>query len=158
MNHGKLAEKIKKYLTENSTVVLSSTLDGIPWAAAVFYVNDDYNLYFFSDPNSRHSRNFAVNPKAAATVNDHYWEWQEIRGLQMEGQVEHLKSVADKTRAMALYFKKFPFVKQFFDSPLEISKIVADKVSDVIFYCFTPSEIYFIDNSEGFGKRKKFTP
>jgi uncharacterized protein YhbP (UPF0306 family) len=78
-----LGQEILEYLKQHSTVVLSSSADEVPWAAAVFYVSDRFALYFFSGPDSRHSRNFAANPRAAAAVNGHCWELKEISGLQM---------------------------------------------------------------------------
>ena len=149
---------ILDYLERHSTVVLSSCAQDKPWAAAVFYVSNGYDLYFFSDPDSRHSRDFAANPRAAATVNGHYWEWQEISGLQMEGAVEKIASKTLKAKAMALYLKKYPFVKQFFDAPGTVSSLVAEKTGKVEFYGFYPTLIYFLDNSKGFGSRMLYTP
>ncbi len=153
-----LNELIKNFLAEHSTVVLASASNDVPWAAAVFYAEDGFDLYFFSSPDSRHSQDFAENSHAAATVNGHYWQWREIKGLQMEGVVTKVTSKIAKANAMALYLKKFPFVKEFFDNPLDVSRAVADKVGGVEFYCFSPSEIHFINNESGFGNRESFKP
>jgi uncharacterized protein YhbP (UPF0306 family) len=153
-----LGQEILEYLKQHSTVVLSSSAGEVPWAAAVFYVSDRFDLYFFSGPDSRHSRDFAVNPRAAAAVNGHYWEWKEISGLQMEGTVEMITSKVQKGKALALYLKKYPFVKQFFDDPGSISLSAVQKVGAVEFYKFAPTLIYYLDNSKGFGERVSFTP
>ena len=49
-----------------------------PWAAAVFYANNGFNLYFVSSPASRHSRNLAGQPAVTATVHEDYLDWREI--------------------------------------------------------------------------------
>jgi uncharacterized protein YhbP (UPF0306 family) len=69
-----------------------------------------------------------------------------------------ITSKVQKGKAMALYLKKYPFVKQFFDDPRSISLSAVQKVGDVEFYKFTPTRIYYLDNSKGFGERVSFTP
>ena len=54
-----------------------------PWAAAVFYANTGFALYFLSSPTSRHGRNIGGNAKAAATIQEDYSDWREIKGIQL---------------------------------------------------------------------------
>src|SRR5687767_5110152 len=80
---------IAKFLASHSTLTLA-TVDagGQPMAASLFFVSDDaLSVYWVSSANSRHSRNLALNPRAALTVANTTWRWAEIAGVQMEGVV-----------------------------------------------------------------------
>lgn len=119
-----------------------------PWAAAVFYANKDFDLYFLSAPTSRHSLNIEAHPGVAATIQEDYDDWPEIKGIQLEGQAQRV-SGAEQAMAIAHYGLKFPVVGNLAQAPAEI--IAA--MSKIAWYKVTPSKLYFIDNSIGFGHR-----
>ena len=60
------------YLAGHNVMTLATHGPEGPWAAAVFYVSDGFDLYFISSPGSRHSRNVAAQAAAAATVQEDY--------------------------------------------------------------------------------------
>ena len=64
------------------------------WAAAVFYANDGFQLYFLSAGHTRHARNMAASPQAAATIQEDYADWAAIKGIQLEGTVRPLINAA----------------------------------------------------------------
>ena len=118
-----------------------------PWAAAVFYANDGFNLYFISSPASRHVRNFTSHA-AAATVHEDYHDWREIKGIQLEGTVEQV-SGAEEVSARKLYGRKFPLVADLASAPLAIAAAFAK----VRWYRLAAVRAYFVDNSAGLGHR-----
>lgn len=118
------------------------------WAAAVFYVNDDFVLYFLSAPTSRHSVNIAANPRVAVTIQQEYDDWRAIKGIQLEGVVSRLEGL-EQARAILLYGKKFPIVANIARAPTEIAQAFAR----VAWYRITPTRVCFVDNSQGFGHR-----
>jgi uncharacterized protein len=53
------------------------------WAAAVFYANVEFELFFLSAGHTRHGQNLAESWQAAATIQEDYADWQEIQGIQL---------------------------------------------------------------------------
>jgi hypothetical protein len=141
-------DRALEYLAGHRVMSLATYgLEG-PWAAAVFYANDGFNLYFISAPASRHSRNLAAHAGVAATVNEDYFDWREIKGVQLEGTVEQI-SGAEETRVRGLYGKKFPLAAD----PTSAPAAIAAAFVKVRWYRLAAVRAYFVDNSAGFGHR-----
>lgn len=113
------------------------------WAAAVYYVNQGFDCYFLSQPGSRHARAVEDSPQAAITVNPCHVPWQQIQGVQAEGDVLRL-SGSEAEFAQRLYSQRHPFVTQ---------GTLAALLERVTWYRFIPQKLYFIDNARGLGKR-----
>lgn len=154
MKNKQLEQKILRYLETCNTVSLATVRDGIPHAASVFYVNIGFNLYFLSNPKSRHGENITQNPTVSGTINEDYSNWLQIKGIQLEGQAACIGSIVKHVRIAKTYVKKFPNVTDFLMSPHKLGKEIAQKVSKVKFYQIRPARIYFLDNSSGFGHRE----
>src|SRR3990170_3381121 len=114
MGPGELRRSILEYLATHNVMTIASCDKNVPWAAAVFYASDELELYFFSNPKSRHGANMAANAVVSAAIHEDYSDWRAIRGIQLEGRAERLRSVKLQARFWEVYLKKFPFVKQFF--------------------------------------------
>jgi hypothetical protein len=142
------AAQALEYLAAHRVMTLATHGDEGPWAAAVFYANVGFDLYFISSPNSRHSRDAAAMPSAAATVQEDYADWRAIKGVQLEGLVEELAG-EDAARARALYAQKFPIVQVTESTPAPI----AAALERVRWYRFASRRAHFIDNAAGFGHR-----
>lgn len=147
---GAVCEQALLYLQGHRVVTLATEAQGNLWAAAVFYVSDGFKLYFLSAPTSRHCLNLAGNPRVAATVQEHYADWMEIKGLQLEGVASQL-SGDEELLARKLYGEKFPFVGESAQTPAAIVKAMAK----VRWYQVVPQRLYFIDNAAGFGQRSE---
>jgi uncharacterized protein YhbP (UPF0306 family) len=141
-------ERALAYLAAHRVMTLATHGPDGPWAAAVFYANDGLELYFLSSPASRHASNLAAQPAAAATVQEDYADWREIKGVQLEGRVEELAG-ADEARALSLYGEKFPFAANRAGAPAAIAAALAK----VRWYRLTAARAYFVDNAVGFGHR-----
>lgn len=146
----KLRVKILNYMERHNTLTLATTDGEQPWAAALFYVNDGFNLYFLSKPDSRHCQNLTARPQVAVTINEDYRDWQEIRGVQLKGRAYPVTGKMERAKAMALYLKKYPFVKNFY--LVSAFKRVMSKVE---LYKIVPEAIWFVDNSGGYFNRQK---
>lgn len=134
-----------QYLATHQVMTLATVGPEGVWAAAVFYVNDGFDLYFLSAGHTRHAQNFAAEPRVAATIQEDYQDWIAIQGIQLEGDVAQLAGAARHT-AVALYQKKFPFLRR------PIPQIVA-ALAQVNWYRLRPERFYFIDNTKGLGHR-----
>ena len=148
-----LKQQVLDYLQSHNTMTLATSAENVPWAATVFYSSDELRLYFFSAPDSRHGQNIAVNSRVAVTIQEDYHDWREIKGIQLEGQVALVDGLIEKTRAMAVYARKYPDVIRLFTDPA--SGIFYKAFLKVKFYCVTPEKLFYIDNQQGFGKRQE---
>ena len=143
-----LGIRVQRYLRDHNVATLSTSGSGDPWAAAVFYANDGYTLYFLSSPTSRHCLDLAQNPRVAVTIQEDYSDWLEIKGVQMEGVASEISGVEEE-KARRLYGQKFPVVGMLAQAPAAIVKALAK----VRWYKVVPHRLYFIDNSVGLGHR-----
>jgi hypothetical protein len=148
-----LKQQILDYLESHNTMTLATCADNHPWAAAVFYASEELRLYFFSAPDSRHCQNLAANPRVAVTVQEDYHDWRKIKGIQLEGSVSLIDSMAGKAKAMAVYARKYPEVIKLFSNPA--SGLFYKAFLKVKFYCLVPEKVFLIDNERSFGKRQE---
>jgi uncharacterized protein len=155
MTRQELERIVTEFMDSFTTMTLACSLNDKPWAAAVYYARQGFDLVFFSSPDSLHSRNFSQNARAAAAIHGDYRGWKEIKGLQMEGTVGPFAGTAAKARALATYLKRYPFTKDFFVDPGAISPGVALKMAKMALYRFRPDNIRFLNNEAGFGTRWK---
>ena len=168
----KIKERVLKYLEEHCAMTIATEKDGVPWATAVFYASDGFNLYFLSDPESRHSKNIAENPLVGITVNEDYHDWKNIKGIQMEGRSRLVSSEEEMAKAIDVYAKKYPFTAPYLKPMSSLSKTIEyldnllkklpfvpglPKTFTVRFYVVIPTTVRFIDNEIGFGHKDEFT-
>ncbi|NWG16474.1 MAG: pyridoxamine 5'-phosphate oxidase family protein [Chloroflexi bacterium] len=131
---------IRAFLEGQSTLALATSNDrGQAEVAPVFYVSDEaFNLYWLSSPDSRHSLNLAARPRAAATIYPAVWDWQDIRGLQIEGEA----AVVTEMRALILARYRAKFVlPAAFEAQINASGL----------YVLKPDWIRWLDNGVRFG-------
>lgn len=140
---------LREFLAGQSTLALATAglSDGRPEVAPLFFVSDDdLNLYWISDPDSRHSRNIADWNDVAAAVFVPTWDWAGIKGVQIEGDVVALQGDAERKRVLALYRAKFPFVDEKF----------AELIEDSVLYMLCPRWLRWLDNARRFGYKQDF--
>jgi uncharacterized protein YhbP (UPF0306 family) len=142
-----LRAKVLSYLQAHQVMTLATAG---PWAAAVFYVNDGFTLYFLSSPKSRHAQELAAHPRVAITIQEDYGDWRSIKGIQMEG-VAALVPAAQRERVIGRYGAKFPLIGDASAAPAAITQALAR----IEWYQVTPRSVYFVDNSVAFGHRDR---
>ena len=133
------------YLAEHQVMTLATVGKNGVWAAAVFYSNDGFDLFFLSAGHTRHAQNLITNPRTAVTIQEDYKDWPQIKGIQVEGVVTQVRGAA-VVRVIALYQKKYPFLTQ-------ASAPIRSALAGVNWYQLRPNRFYFIDNSKGLGHR-----
>lgn len=151
--------RIRQMLEAHSTLTLATQGSGEgPWAAAVFYASDELlRLCFVSDGRTRHGRDLAVQPHAFAAINDDVASWDDVRGLQLEGETEVLAG-SEREAALGCYLEKFADVRRLFEAPRdEHERVIGARLRGANFYRLTPRWIRLIDNREGFGWKRELT-
>lgn len=149
---------VRCMLEEHNTLTLATCRDGQPWSATVFYVSDaEFNLYFVSDRRTRHAQDMLANPQVALAINADVDNWNDVRGLQIEGVAGRVEG-AERARALALYLARFASVKALFERPQSADEqTIAQRLQQTDFWRVTPRYIRLIDNSRGFGFRIELT-
>ena len=142
---GELRRQARSYLEAHRVLTLATNGPLGLWAAAVFYASEEFLLYFLSAEHTRHAQNLKANPQVAATIQEDYADWVEIKGIQLEGAVEKLAG-SESEVAIALFRAKYPFIRS-------AGGAVGEALSRVAWYRLTPQRLYLIDNSKGFGHR-----
>lgn len=140
-----LRGRVLQYLAEHQVMSLATATEHDIWAAAVFYVNKEFDFFFLSAGHTRHAQNMGLNPRVAATIQEDYRDWPQIKGVQMEGEIALLTGVAQRA-ALALYQMKYPFLQS-------AGAGVQTALARVNWYRLRARRLYFIDNSRGLGHR-----
>lgn len=108
-----------QYIESHNVISIATFGPESPWNTAVFYVSAGFELFFVSSPDSRHCQNFSRNANIAVTIHEDYFEWQTIKGIQMDGTAE---PVSDDQRQYVIkqYKNKFSFLKDQNHTPADI--------------------------------------
>jgi len=142
-----LRQQALAYLASHHVMTLATSGAEGPWAAAVFYVNDGFRLYFLSSPRSRHGGDLAADTRCAAAIHEDYPDWPDIKGIQLEGPVRRL-SGTERAAAIARYARKFPVVR-----PDRAPELIRAALERIAWFELVPERCFLIDNSKGFGHR-----
>ena len=119
--------------------------------APVFYTVHEDKLVFLSAPHTRHCKNLTANTFVAGSIQEDYSDWSEIKGFQLQGQVQQVSSER-LSDCIAAYSKKFPVTGV--HAPAEISEALAR----ILWFELTVQQIHFVDNSRGLGHRDELVP
>ncbi len=86
-------KRLIKSILDNGFTMSLATLDEMGvWAATVTYIHDEnYNLYWLSRTDTRHSEAVLKNANVAATITLSDNPSREVIGLQISGIAEKLK-------------------------------------------------------------------
>jgi general stress protein 26 len=137
-----LKSKILDVLRSHHIMALATIRpDGYPQVTTVYYIHDEFTLYFAIDPASQKAGNIKLNNKVSVAIASEDQDFYKLRGLSMSGIATR---VVDERRAEELslrLFRAFPQAKRFVpeDSKLAVFEI-------------TPVAISLVDYASGFGK------
>lgn len=101
-------ERAKQIIKENIyCTVATSTLDGKPWLSPVFFSYDEnYNIYWVSNKNSRHSKLIRENPHVAVVIFDSRAPEGEGDGVYIEAKVQEFSNEEEIKEAMDILNKR----------------------------------------------------
>jgi uncharacterized protein YhbP (UPF0306 family) len=144
---------VRSYLEAHTVVTLAVGDAEGPWAAAVFYASEGFDLYFVSSTETRHGAALLSDPRCGATIQNHPAAFDEIRGVQLAG-LATLVPEQEVDAVFARYAAKFPFVRGLY-RPEEQAFVIAGRRVEAPFWRLRPTDVYWIDNRYGFGRRRR---
>jgi uncharacterized protein len=130
--------RIIRFFKKHHVLTVATAVNNEPWCANCFYVYlEDINaLVFTTDTETRHGKEFLINPEVAGSIVLETFVIGKIRGIQFRGTVsEPQDDVLEK--AKSAYLKRFP-VAMLMETRLWIVEL---------------SYIKMTDNRLGFGKK-----
>lgn len=145
LTDAELGHAIQVELRRHTVLSLATIGESGPHAVSLMYAHDAFDIYWLSDPKTRHSQNLASNPSAAVAIARQTEDFQNIRGLQMEGAGHRLAETDAERAGFDLLVARYPFLKQFAAGEL------ARNLDAAALYRFRPARLTLIDNSRGFG-------
>ena len=143
------ASRIAAFLDANHVVSLATCGPDGPHAASVFYVRDGLALLWVSDPVSRHSIELAADARVAATVAPDYFEFADIRGVQISGRAHVIADASERAKATRLLHARYPSLQRLSEGP----PTLREAYQRAEFYRLEPTRLVLIDNSRGFGHK-----
>jgi len=150
-------EEIKaalELLATHSVLTLATLHEGRPHAASLIYANDGFDLFWVSDPKTRHSSALAVDAGATVTVAGQFEDFTQIRGLQMVGRAVRVDDVERSEQALALLGERYAFFRKFRKGP----RLLRSQLAAATVYHFETDAVTLIDNTRGFGYKRTFAP
>ena len=137
-----IMKEISEFIEKHNTLTLATEKNHEVFAAALFYVPVDNgtSLLFVSNPKSDHIANLKHNQKYAATIQENNLDWENIKGVQIKGEIE----VANDSH-WEIYLGEFDYISE--------SETLTKAMKKVKLYKLKISWARFIDNAKGFGNK-----
>lgn len=145
-----LVERIVAFLAQHHVMSLASHGRQGPHATNLLYVHDGLALFWVSDPNTRHSREIAAEPRVAVTIAPDYSDFAMIQGLQMAGTAACIEAADRRAWHLTQLAARYPVLKKLTDAPPPLQAAYARAAV----YRFEPSQVVLIDNTKGFGHKE----
>lgn len=124
---------------------------GTPWCAPLYYLFDAGIFYFFSSSKARHIEE-GLNRTCAASIfrDDHRVE--NLKGIQMTGDLKRCERAVNAIHIAARYATKYGIT-----CGTENAMAYLSTTFRASLYGFRPNEVWYMDNSTGFGSRESVT-
>ena len=118
------------------TLATASTT-GVPHAATYMFVNVGPLLYFWTRPETTIAKQIAQNPVVAFTIDDYVEDWSKTKGVQGSGECRVILASAEIINVVRAFADKYPNVHS------------GGETTNISFYRITPTQLQFIDNTDG---------
>lgn len=104
----KVQDLIIKYLDSAKQMQVATSVNNVPWAATVYYAVDNlHDLFWISKPDTRHSREIAINSKIAGTITIHQEPNEPVRGIQFQGVARQVTDPDEIRHLFLAYGEKY---------------------------------------------------
>lgn len=129
---------IREYIAQVIHMSLSTSKDNKPRVFELHFAYDDQlNLYFVSDINTRHSEDIRNNPNVAGSIVTQHFLNQKVRGVYFDGTAKELDDLDEMQQAYKAYTKRYH------DSPQLVR--IAQAEGNARFYKITVNNFYVVD-------------
>ncbi|MFH2057880.1 MAG: pyridoxamine 5'-phosphate oxidase family protein [Pseudomonadota bacterium] len=146
----------RAFIRTQHVMSLATSSNTGAWAAPVYYYFMDMDFFFFSNESSQHIKDALTSDMlcAASIFEDQrrfdQTRFDQIRGLQMSGKIDQVHSKIKALKAAIGYIKRFKIKA----GKPDILNFIETQYHAKLF-CFSPHQIFFMDNSKGFGNRQE---
>jgi uncharacterized protein YhbP (UPF0306 family) len=122
--------RIIKFFRRHHVLTIATAVGDESWCANCFYtyLEEENSLVFTTDPDTRHGKEFLVNPLVAGSVVLETMVIGKIRGIQFQGTVSEPEGDL-LNKAKWAYLKKFP-PAALMDTHLWVVKLTKIKMTD----------------------------
>jgi uncharacterized protein len=122
--------RIIKFFSRHHVLTIATAIGNEPWCANCFYayLEEENSLVFTTDANTRHGKEFLINPLVAGSVVLETMVIGKIRGIQFQGTISEPEGELLK-KAKWAYLKKFP-PAALMDTHLWVVKLTKIKMTD----------------------------
>jgi uncharacterized protein YhbP (UPF0306 family) len=131
-------QRIVRFFKKHHVLTIATSVDNVPWCASCFYVylEDENALVFTTEDETRHGKEFRLNPSVSGAVVLETLVTGKIRGIQFSGTASKPQAeLLDKARKY--YLRRFPVAR----------------LMDIHLWIVRLSFIKMTDNRFGFGKK-----
>jgi uncharacterized protein YhbP (UPF0306 family) len=133
-----LPQHVLDYLADHKTLTLATaSTTGVPHAASFMFVNSGALLYFWTRPETATAKQIEQNPVVSFTVDDYAEDWTQMKGVQGTGECRVVLNTEEILRAVKGFADKYPSAQS------------SGKTTNLSFFRITPTQLQFIDNTEG---------
>lgn len=136
-----IPQRVLDFLASQQTLTLATaSAGGVPHAGTFMFVNDGPAIYFWARPHSTTAKHIQQNPIVALAISEYYDDDpRKTKGVQATGECGVVLGGDEIVRALELFGEKFT------------STSSGASTTNISFFRFKPTELFFIDNSAGSG-------
>ncbi len=122
--------RIIRFFKRHHVLTIATTVGDEPWCANCFYayLEEENSFVFTTDSDTRHGKEFLINPLVAGSVVLETLIIGKIRGIQFQGIVSEPEGEL-LNKAKWAYLKKFPLAV-LMDTHLWVVKLTKIKMTD----------------------------
>ncbi len=122
--------RVTEFFRKHHVLTIATSVNNEPWCANCFYVymEEENTLVFTTDRDTRHGKEFLINPEVAGSVVLETTVIGKIRGIQFQGHVSEPEGDL-MSKARKAYLKRFP-PAVLMDTHLWIVRLTHIKMTD----------------------------
>lgn len=100
-------EAARKIIAENIYITISTASNGDPWISPVYSCYDgNYNFYWVSDKDRKHSQNIKENPKVAIAIFDTHVQEGRGRGVYIQAMAFEISDREEIKKVIAIFYPR----------------------------------------------------
>ncbi len=134
---------IEQYLNEVLVLQVATSAGNVPWVCTVCFAADsDFNVYWMSRHDARHSQEIARNAHVAAAVVLPYALGDATRGLQLAGTVDELSTEPAVSVGLGVMQERYGVTPE---RTAELKRTIVARSGDFGLYRLQPDSIVLYD-------------